>query len=135
MRRLGFLVLGSLLFWLAILFPARQLGGDQAIVLSAVALALCLAPAAATMAWALRAGSNPESQLLMILGGTGVRMGIVLGGGMLLTRLFPADFPGAFWIWLVVFYLFTLGLEMTLLVRGQKLDQGARSAGQEQPRS
>jgi hypothetical protein len=119
-RRLGFLVAGSLLLWLAVVYPARQLGGDEAVFLSAVALALCLVPAAATMAWALRAGTSPESQLLMILGGTGVRMGIVLGGGLLLTRLFPDYFPAAFWIWLVVFYLFTLALEMTLLVRGSK---------------
>jgi hypothetical protein len=114
------LVAGSLLLWLALVYPARQLGGDEAVFLSTVALALCLVPAVATMAWALRAGSTPESQLLMILGGTGVRMGIVLGGGLLLTRLFPDDFPSAFWVWLVVFYLFTLGLEMTLLVRGSK---------------
>jgi hypothetical protein len=120
MRRLGILVVGSLLLWLAILFPAYQLGGDEAIFLSAVALSLCLIPAVATMAWALRAGTSPESQLLMILGGTGVRMGIVLGGGLLLTRLYPDNFPAAFWIWLVVFYLFILGLEMTLLVRGSK---------------
>ena len=106
--------------WLAVLFPAYKLGGDEAIFLSAVALALCLIPAVATMAWALRADTSPESQLLMILGGTGVRMGIVLGGGLLLTRLFPEHFPAAFWIWLVVFYLFILGLEMTLLVRGSK---------------
>ena len=120
MRRLGILVGGSLLLWLALIFPARQLGGDEAVFLSAVALGLCLIPAAATMAWALRAGTSPESQLLMILGGTGVRMGIVLGGGLLLTRLYPESFPSAFWIWLVVFYLFTLSLEMTLLVRGSK---------------
>jgi len=120
MRRLAILVGGALLLWLAVLFPAYQLGGDEAIFLSAVALALCLIPAVATMAWALRADTSPESQLLMILGGTGVRMGIVLGGGLLLTRLLPEHFPGAFWIWLVVFYLFILGLEMTLLVRGSK---------------
>jgi hypothetical protein len=120
MRRLGILVGGALLLWLAVLFPAYQLGGDEAIFLSAVALALCLIPAVATMAWALRADTSPESQLLMILGGTGVRMGIVLGGGLLLTRLLPEHFPAAFWIWLVVFYLFILGLEMALLVRGSK---------------
>ena len=120
MRRLGILVAGSLLLWLALVYPARQLGGDEAIFLSAVALALCLVPALATMAWALRAGTTPEAQLLMMLGGMGVRMGIVLGGGLLLTHLFPEHFPAAFWIWLVVFYLFVLGLEMSLLVRGSK---------------
>jgi len=133
MRNLGILVVGSLLFWLALIFPARKLGGDEGVFLSTVALGLCLIPAVATMAWALRAGTSPESQLLMILGGTGVRMGIVLGGGLLLTRLLPDHFPSAFWIWLVVFYLFTLGLEMTLLVRGSK-PEGARSASEERPR-
>ena len=119
-RRLGILVMGSLLLWAVLIVPARHFGGDEAIFLSVVALGLCLIPAALTMAWALRAGTSPEAQLLMILGGTGVRMGIVLGGGLILTRLFPESFPSAFWIWLVVFYLFTLGLEMTLLVLGSK---------------
>lgn len=120
MRRLGILVIGSLLLWVALVIPGRLLGGDEAVFLSSVALALCLIPAVATMAWALRAGTSPEAQLLMILGGTGVRMGIVLGGGLLLTQLLPEQFPSVFWIWLVVFYLFILGLEMTLIVRGSK---------------
>jgi hypothetical protein len=121
MHRLGILIVGSLLLWAASLVPARQLGEDQAVLLSTVAMALCLLPAIATMAWALRAGTSSESQLLMILGGTGVRMGIALGGGLLLHFSFPDSFTASFWILLVVFYVFTLSLEVTLLVRGLKL--------------
>src|SRR5436853_296862 len=69
-RRLGWLVAGSLAFWLAVSYPARLLGGDSALGYSAVAAALCLAPTLATLAWAGWAlERSPEQQLLMLLGG------------------------------------------------------------------
>ena len=117
MKRLSILIGGSLFLWLALLFPAHQLGGDQGVFLSGVALALCLLPAAGTMLLISGANKRPELQPLLALAGTGIRLGVVLGGGLLLHLALPERFPQAFWLWLLVFYMFTLALEMVLLLR------------------
>jgi len=84
---------------------------------SPVAAALCLVPTVITLAWASRSGTrNPESQLLMVLGGTALRMALVLSVGLLLYYTVPGFERMSFWIVILVFYLFTLGLEVWLLV-------------------
>jgi hypothetical protein len=55
--------------------------------------------------------------LLAGLGGSGIRMAIVLGIGFLLFQQMPDRFPLAFLYWLLIFYLSVLALEVTLLVR------------------
>jgi hypothetical protein len=106
--------------WLLAALPARHLGGgDPAVVHSGTALLLCLLPAAATLLWAGWAGRHsPEQQLLMVLGGTGVRMGVVLGAALALTSLVPYYHHQGFWLWLLLFYLLTLALEVVLVVKG-----------------
>lgn len=118
-QRLGLLIGGTLVLWAVVVYPASRLLGPEALVQSLAAMLLCLVPAVATMAFALRAfNRSGEEQLLAVLGGTGVRMAVVLGLGWLGFTLVPELHANAFWIWLIVFYLATLGLEMTLLVRG-----------------
>jgi hypothetical protein len=61
---------------------------------------------------------SPQRQLLMVLGGTGLRMMSALGAGMVLYLAVPYfrdQGPMAFWGWILVFYLFTLVLEIALL--------------------
>jgi hypothetical protein len=112
------LVLGTLGLWLAAAAPARRLGGDLALLQSAVAALVCLVPAAVTLLWSGRAlGGPPEQQLLAVLGGTGLRLFAVLVAGVGLFLSVPALGHAAFLIWLVVFYLITLTLEVVLLVR------------------
>jgi ABC-type spermidine/putrescine transport system permease subunit II len=101
-------------------YPARLLGGDAGLVYSAVAAGLCLVPTALTLLWADWASrQSPEQQLTMVLGGTGVRMGVVMGVGLLFYLLVPYFQQPGFWLWLLAFYLFTLGLEMVLVVRSR----------------
>jgi hypothetical protein len=119
MRRVLWLIAGSLAFWLLLALPARMLGGgDKAIIFSGTALLLCLAPAVGTLiwtAWGLQA--HPEQQLTMILGGTGLRVFLVLGSGLLISKCVPYyEEQTSFWIWLLILYLFTLALEMGLLL-------------------
>jgi hypothetical protein len=119
MRPVLYIVAGSLAFWLLLAVPARQLGGgDGAIILSGTALLLCLVPTVATLmwaAWSLR--KHSEQQLTMILGGTGLRMFFVLGAALLISRVVPYyQEQTSFWIWLLVFYLITLALEMGLML-------------------
>jgi hypothetical protein len=108
---------GTLACWLVTVFPARWLGDDSAVLFSATAALLCFVPAAATLAWgewALK--GQPEQQLLAVLGGTGVRMAVVLAAGLALYFLHPEFHYLRFWIWVIVFYLVTLGLEVGILV-------------------
>ena len=116
-RSLGLLVGGSLAFWLLIAYPAWLLGREQAVVFSAVAGFLCLIPTVATLLWCLwTERATPEQRLLATLGGTGVRLVVVLGAGMALFHALPYFHYRTFWIWVIVFYLFTLTLEVCLLL-------------------
>jgi len=121
-KRLGILLGGTAIFWLATVMPASWVWGERMIVLTAVAAGLCLLPTVATLLWAICAQEQaPAQQLVMILGGTGVRMFVVLGVGLVLSSLVPY-FKDAnlypFWACILVFYLFTLGLEVGLLIVG-----------------
>lgn len=60
---------------------------------------------------------TPGDQMIMIAGSTGVRMAFVLGGGLALFFLVPY-FQGqvAFWVWVLVVYLFTLALDVALML-------------------
>ena len=88
---------------------------------SAVAFAICLIPALLTLAWSLWAlRRSPEHQLAAVMGGTGVRLAVVGAATVLLHSRFEylRQTPG-FLTWVLVFYLFTLGLEIAVLLRAQ----------------
>jgi hypothetical protein len=122
MRRLVFLIAGSLVFWLVLALPIRILGGgDRAMIVSGTALLLCLVPATGTLLWAAWGlAKHPEQQLTIVLGGMGLRMFLVLGAGLLISRCIPYyEEQPSFWIWLLILYLFTLALEMGLILTGQ----------------
>jgi hypothetical protein len=93
---------------------------DPVVVYSLLAAGLCLFPTGATLLWSNWAwNQSPEQQLLVVLGGTGVRMAVVLGCGLALYSLAPYFQQQSFWLCLLVFYLFTLALEMVLIVKGR----------------
>ena len=126
MRRVLLLLGGGLAFWLVAALPFRFLDNDPArgtaaVAYAGTALLLCLVPAALTLWWGGRALSQPaDQQLVAVLGGTGVRLFTVVVVGWLLFSWVPyyQTYPG-FLAWLVAAYLFTLGLEMTLLLAGR----------------
>jgi hypothetical protein len=127
------LVVGTLAFGSAVAIVSHYLWPDVPIPLfSLVATGLCLVPTVITLIWASAAAErNPESRLLMALGGTAVRMALVLGVGLLLYYTVPGFERISFWIVILVFYLFTLGLEVWILVggpleqaEGKRLSQG-----------
>jgi hypothetical protein len=119
-RRLLLLLSGSLAFWVLVGIPARLLGGDAALAYSGTALLLCLVPAVVTLVWAGQAlKGTVDQQLLLVLGGTGVRLFTVLGAAWLLDAWVPYyRLYAGFWLWVLVAYLFTLALEITLLLAG-----------------
>jgi hypothetical protein len=128
-RRLLILVGASLLFWVPAAYLVERLGGgEDTWTLSGTALALCLVPGLATLAWGSRAfrESAPE-QLTMVLGSTGLRLfGVLVVAVLLYQGVPPYRGQDAFLVWLLAFYLFTLALEMTLLLAGRpRSDQPA----------
>jgi hypothetical protein len=117
-KRLGLLIGGSLFLWAVLAYPGWYLQGDLALFQSSVALALCLIPAVATYIWAARAfRGSPQTQALAMFGGSGFRMFLVLGVGYGL-MLWRSDwFSSEFWIWVLIFYLAILALEVWILVQ------------------
>ena len=114
------LIGGTLALGVSVTILSRYFWPDLPIPLySLVAAGLCLVPSAITMMWASRTGSrNPENALLLVFGGTALRMALVLAVSLLLFYTVPIFARMSFWIVILVFYLFTLGLEIALLVSG-----------------
>ena len=82
-RRLLFLVGGCAAFWLLVGLPARHLGGgDTAVVFLGTAL-LCAwcPPSSRSSGVSGHCSQTPDKQLMLVLGGTGVRMAFVLLAG------------------------------------------------------
>ena len=119
-RWLSILVGGSVGLWAAAAYPLRWLWGDAAVVHAAVAMGLCVLPALAALPWAAWARTrSPEQQLAMVLGATALRMAIVLGGTYALVTWVEAFRRPSFWWSVLGFYLFTLAVEVGLVVRGR----------------
>jgi len=93
---------------------------------------VCAVPAAASLAWA-NAGiqRSPEMLMFQVLGGTGLRMVFVLGVGLALYLGLPEHFSEVFWVWVLVFYMFSLFVEVLLVVRAKRL-AASRPANAEQ---
>ena len=120
MRRIAVLLFGTAFFWgltAGLGYLALEEQRDVILGYSLTSLVLCLIPAIGTMLWVeWSAIQAPEQQLATVLGGTGVRMFFVLGVGWILSSNVAFYQQQSFWIWLLVYYLFILGLEMYLLV-------------------
>jgi hypothetical protein len=117
-----FLVGGCAAFWLLVGLPARHLGGgDAAMIFLGTALLLCLAPAILTLVWGERTlRQSADKQLILVVGGTGMRMAFVLLAGWMLYIWAPYyQRQSGFLVWLVVGYFFTLALDVTLLLAGR----------------
>jgi hypothetical protein len=130
-QRVLFLFAGCAAFWLLTALPARMLGGgDAAVACSGTAMLLCFVPAALTLAWAMSVSSqDAQQQLLLVVGGGGVRVFVVLVAGLLLTSYVPyfQERSSAFLFWLLAAYLFTLALEMALILAGRAGSKGIQA--------
>jgi hypothetical protein len=127
-RNLALLAGVCLAFWGIVAFPAQWLWGNESLIFSSVACAICLIPAVLTLAWGQWALiGSPERQLAAVLGGTGVRLLFAAGVGMVLFQMVPFFGHAQFMIWIIVFYLVTLLIEMGLLLSWQAAVNGPRN--------
>jgi hypothetical protein len=124
----GHLLAGTLLFWIAASGAGALVKGSEVLLPSVPALLLCLVPAALTLWWAtLAARASIEAKMLAFVGGTALRMAVAVGGALVLYFLVPFCHQPVFWLWVILFYLFTLGLETALVLRLPQ-PEGAGSA-------
>jgi len=111
-----------LLFWVLAGLPARHLGGgDLALIHAGTAELLCLAPAVITLVWATRLlARDPQQTPILVLGATGIRLfGVLLAALVLYLRVPPFREQAAFLFWVLGAYLYTLAVEIALLLSGQ----------------
>lgn len=121
-RRLLILAGATIAFWIVTAVPASRWGVPGALAMSAAAAALCFVPTALVIVWASWARQKSGDQnVLMLVGGMGLRMTTVLVGAWLLTDQVAGvgDFRHLA-PWLVVFYLFCLAIEIALVLGDQK---------------
>jgi hypothetical protein len=122
--------------WLVVAIPARHLIGEWALAYSGTAALVCLVPAALTLAWATWVSRKaPESFLLMMLAGTGVRLFAVAGAALVLDSMVPfySQHPG-FWGWLVFFYLVILAVETGIILSAPRPGHKSDAADAAPPR-
>ena len=119
MHQVGWLTGVCLAAWAAAAYPAFLLRGETGLVHSGVAALACLVPAALTLFLARLATWSPEQRLMLILGGSGIRMLVVLGVVLALNWTTTYFQPLGFVLWVLAFYLLTLVLEVVLLVQEQ----------------
>jgi membrane protease YdiL (CAAX protease family) len=106
-------------FWMLAALPVYSFVGSPAAYASAVAMLICLVPAAITLAWTQWAQNRPpEQQLVAVLGGTALRLVTVALLGLILFK--TVDFlqpdEAHFWSWVIGCYLFTLVVEMGMIL-------------------
>ena len=128
------LIGGTLLVWAILYWPARWLGGAEVMAQSLAGCLLCLAPAVLTLAWAQRAvRGKPEEQLTAMIGGILIRLVAVLSGGIALFFTVPVLHGAAFWMWVLGFYMFTLILEIMLVLAALRRESEPITRSEDQP--
>jgi len=115
--------------WLLLALPASYLTESDAPVWhSGAAALLCTVPMALAFVGTTRlARRDPRTAAVVALGASGLRMFVVLSGGLVLGLLVPFYRNQAFWLWLVVFYFTTLALDVALLLRLRPTDSAKTS--------
>lgn len=105
-------------FWLIVAYPAYLLDPEHGLLHSGVAVVLCAVPTALTLLWCdIVLKGSAESQLAAVFGGTGLRMLVAVGIAAVLYKNVEEFALGRFWMWIIVFYLVTLAIEMFLVAR------------------
>lgn len=110
-------LLCSLSIWAILTLPAIWIGGNQSLIDSATAQLLCLIPSAATLAWSQRSFRGSSwNQLRAMLVGSAVRMFTVLTCVLILGLTVRFFQHAGFFVWVIVFYLITLAIEIPMML-------------------
>jgi hypothetical protein len=107
------LVVASLVFALVLAGPAWLVAGDKGLVGLAAAAVLCSLPGCLVVAFK---GLVGDSQATLVLAAGGLRMFFVLLGALMAKFVVEGYGLKEFFVWLILFYLFTLALETKSLL-------------------
>lgn len=114
-RRCGLLSLAAAVLWLLVVFPAYALGGRVGVEDVSVFAIFCLLPGWLVF-WLVSRYRVAHSQALAILSGSALRM-IFAGSAIYLVMTWRGQVENASLFWLVLFYLVTLAVELSLVLR------------------
>jgi hypothetical protein len=118
-RRLILFVGGMAVCGLIAAWPAYSLWQEIGLLYVGLAVGLCLVPGLATLAWGLWSAKHaPQTLLVTVLGGTGVRMFAVFAGMLIAQQTIPATQNVGFLATVGIFYMVSLALEIALLLSG-----------------
>jgi hypothetical protein len=118
LRRGGWLILATLAAFAVMYLPLRLLVPPTPMNVIVLAALLSLLPGWLIMAASLRlAGAAPEVKVLGVILVTLLRMGAVIGGGIVMVSQLPSvrEHGAGFIAWVIVFYLATLFVETRML--------------------
>jgi hypothetical protein len=104
--------------WLLLAGPAYLLAGTRGIEGLAYAAALCV-PVGCVVIFVAGRWSSSNAPLAALLLGMLARMGVVLGGVLVLREFRPDLRLVEFAIWVILFYIVTLAAETLLLLKGR----------------
>lgn len=118
-RRLLLFVGGMALGGLVAALPAYSLWQETGLLYVGLAVGLCLVPGLGTLAWGLWSAQHaPQSLLVTVLGGTGVRLFVVFAGMLIAQQTIAATQETGFLATVGIFYMVSLALEIALLLSG-----------------
>lgn len=112
----GLLAAVVIVLGLLLAFPAYSIGGIAGVEGLCYAAAICLLPGWVVIALADGYGVA-KFRVGSVLVGTGMRFGVILAGVLLVTWARPQLQFREFLVWVVVFYMVTLGFETAVVYR------------------
>jgi hypothetical protein len=120
------LLVASLLFTLLLTGPAWLVAGSKGLIGLASAAVLCTLPGCLVVAFK---GLVSDSQATLVLAAGGLRMFFVLLGALVAKFVVVGYGLQEFFVWLILFYLFTLALETKSLLTVKSESETTDNAG------
>jgi hypothetical protein len=103
--------------WLLLLYPAYLAGGVDGLQGLTIAAVLCTVPGVLVSLMASFVSQTDQQAMLLIIGGSTVRMLFVLIGILMVNALLPGLGFWGFTVWVIAFYLVLLSVETFLVYR------------------
>ena len=103
--------------WLLLLYPAYSTGGIHSLQGLSIAAILCVVPGILVSLMASFSTRADQQAILIIIGGSTVRMLFVLVGILMVNIILPRLGLWDFKVWVIAFYLVLLAVETYLVYR------------------
>ena len=112
----------ALMLWLVLLYPAYLAGDVDSLQGLTIAAALCVVPGILVSLMASLVTRSDQQAILIVIGGSTVRMLFVLIGILMVNMVLPGLRFWEFKAWVILFYLVLLAMETYLVYRQVSMD-------------